>query len=150
MNKGKLVFAQVMERLVLSICAIVKKNAVPSQRTLAHARLARVTTHRTEIHVQAPSPRSAPTRPLPTLADLCTQACQSHGSRRFLRHKEWMHYDHTGRPHMALGPGIPLPPPQLPASLQAYRHRIPTHLQGVARLILGGLHHEYQLEEKTA
>jgi len=69
MNKGKLVFAQVMERLVLSICAIVKKNAVPSQRTLAHAWLARVTTHRTEIHVQAPSPRSAPTRPLPTLAD---------------------------------------------------------------------------------
>ena len=51
---------------------------------------------------------------------------------------------------MALEPGIPLPPPQLLASLQAYRHRIPTHLQGVARLILGGLHHEYQLEEKTA
>jgi hypothetical protein len=51
---------------------------------------------------------------------------------------------------MALGPGIPLPPPRLPAPLQAYRHRIPEHLQGVARLILGGLHHEYQLEEKTA
>jgi hypothetical protein len=111
MNKGKLVFAQVIERLVLSICAIVKKNVVPSQRTLAHARLARVTTHRTEIHVQAPNPRSAPTRPLPTLADLCTQACQAHGSRRILRRKELVH--------------------------------------GVARLILGGLHHEYQLEEKT-
>jgi hypothetical protein len=51
---------------------------------------------------------------------------------------------------MALGPGIPLPPPQLPAPLQAYRHRIREHQQGVARLILGGLHHEYQLEEKTA
>jgi hypothetical protein len=73
MNNGKLVFAQVMERLVFSICAIVKKNAVPSQRTLAHARLARVTTHRLEIHAQAPSPWSAPTRHLPTLADLCTQ-----------------------------------------------------------------------------
>ena len=150
MNKDKLVFAQVMERLVLSICAIVKKNAVPSQRTLAHARLARVTTHRTEIHAQAPSPWLAPTRPLPTLGDLCTQACQSHGSRRFLRRKEWVHYYNTGRPHMALGPGIALPPPQLPAPPQAYRHRIPKHLHGVARPILDGLHHEYQLEEKAA
>jgi hypothetical protein len=51
---------------------------------------------------------------------------------------------------MALGPGIPLLPPQLPAPPQAYRHRIPKHLHGVARLILDGLHHEYQLEEKTA
>jgi hypothetical protein len=51
---------------------------------------------------------------------------------------------------MALGPGIPLPPPQLPAPLQAYRYRIPECLQVVARLILGGLHHEYQREEKTA
>jgi hypothetical protein len=84
------------------------------------------------------------------LADLCTQACQSHGSWRFLRRKEWVHYYNTGRPQMALGPGIPLPPPQLPAPPQAYRHRIPKHLHGVARLILDGLHHEYQLEEKTA
>jgi hypothetical protein len=51
---------------------------------------------------------------------------------------------------MALGPGIPLPPPQLPAPLQAYRYRIPEYLQVVARLILGGLYHEYQREEKTA
>jgi hypothetical protein len=51
---------------------------------------------------------------------------------------------------MVLKPGIPLPPPQLPALLQAYRHRIPEHLQGATRLILGGLHYEYQPEEKTA
>ena len=61
-----------------------------------------------------------------------------------------MHFYNTGRPHMALEPGIPLPPPQLPAPLQAYRHRIPEHLQGVAHVILGGLHYEYQPEEKTA
>jgi hypothetical protein len=118
MNKGKLIFAQVMERLVLSICAIVKKNAVPSQQTLAHAALARVTTHRMEIHVQAPSPRSAPTRSLPTLADLCAQACQSHICWRFLRRTAWVHYYNTGRPQMALEPGIPLPPPQLPVPLK--------------------------------
>ena len=52
--------------------------------------------------------------------------------------KEWAQHSNHGCPHMALGPGIPLPPPQLPASLQAYRHRIPQHLQGVVRLILGG------------
>jgi hypothetical protein len=35
MNKGKLVFAQVVERLVLSICAIIKKNAVPRHSGVA-------------------------------------------------------------------------------------------------------------------
>jgi len=51
---------------------------------------------------------------------------------------------------MALGPGIPQPPPHLPASLQAHRHRIAEHLRIVARPVLSGLHHEYRLEEKAA
>jgi putative transposase len=70
----------------------------------------------------------------------------NHG-RRLLA--AWIpHYNH-GRPHMSLGPGIPQPPP-LPVPLHAHRHRIPTSLQVVARPILGGLHHEYRLEEKVA
>jgi len=62
----------------------------------------------------------------------------------------WVHYYNTERPHMALGPGIPQPLPGLPAPLQEQRHRWPAHGQVVARPILGGLHHEYRLEEHVA
>ena len=34
MNKGKLVFAQAMEHVPLSICAIAKTNAVPRHSNL--------------------------------------------------------------------------------------------------------------------
>jgi putative transposase len=64
--------------------------------------------------------------------------------------KEWVPHSNEGRPHMALGPGIPQPPPRLPVPLQAHRHRILAQLQVVARPILGGLHHEYGLEENAA
>ena len=50
---------------------------------------------------------------------------------------------------MALGPGIPQPPPQLPVPLFLQRHRIPGHLRVVAHPMLGGLHHEYRLEEQV-
>lgn len=63
---------------------------------------------------------------------------------RYLRRllHEWVPHDNGGRPRMALGPGIPQPPLQLPVPLQAHRHRIPEHLRVVAHPILGGLHHE--------
>jgi putative transposase len=69
-----------------------------------------------------------------------------------LRHllHEWVVHYNTGRPHMALGPGIPQPPLHLPAPRQVYRHRLPAHLRVAARPILGGLHHEYRLEEQVA
>jgi len=51
---------------------------------------------------------------------------------------------------MALGPGIPHPPPSLPVPPQEHRHRMPEHLRVVARPIFGGLHHEYGLEKKAA
>jgi transposase InsO family protein len=57
----------------------------------------------------------------------------------------WVPHYNTGRPHMALGPGIPQPPPPLPVTLHAHRHRLPAHLRVVARSVLGGLHHEYGL-----
>jgi putative transposase len=68
--------------------------------------------------------------------------------RRFLH--DWALHYNTGRPHMALGPGIPQPPPHVPAPPHGYRHQIPGHLQVIAHPILGGLHHEYQLQEKAA
>jgi hypothetical protein len=59
--------------------------------------------------------------------------------------KAWVQHDNHGRPHMALEPGIPQPPPPLPTPLQAYRHRLSEHLRVVVHPILGGLHHEYRL-----
>ena len=62
----------------------------------------------------------------------------------------WVCHYNAVRPYMALGPGIPQPPPSLSVPLQAHRHRLSTHLHVVARSILGGLHHEYRLEVKVA
>ena len=62
----------------------------------------------------------------------------------------WRQHDDAGRPHMALGPGIPQPPPPLPVPLHEQRHRMPEHLRVVARPILGGLHHEYRLGRQAA
>ena len=64
--------------------------------------------------------------------------------------QQWMRHDNTGRPHMSLDPNIPQPRSSLPVPWQTHRHRLPKHLQVVARPVLGGLHHEYWLEEKAA
>jgi transposase InsO family protein len=61
--------------------------------------------------------------------------------------QEWVPHYNTSRPHMALGPGIPHPPPSLPVPRQAHRHQLPAHLRVRACPILGGLHHDYQLQE---
>jgi len=68
--------------------------------------------------------------------------------RRLL--KAWVPHYNTGRPHMSLGPGIPQPPVSLPAPLQTHRHRLPPHVRVIARSILGGLQHEYGLEDQAA
>lgn len=63
--------------------------------------------------------------------------------------KEWVqHYNH-GRPHMSLGPGIP-EVPELPSASGRPRHHLPEDTRIVARSVLGGLHHEYQLEKIAA
>jgi len=60
--------------------------------------------------------------------------------------KSWIgHYNH-GRPHMALGPGVPDPPPIVtsPSFLKS-RHRVGDFGAVRSTPILGGLHHEYSL-----
>jgi transposase InsO family protein len=64
--------------------------------------------------------------------------------------REWVRYYNAGRPHMSLGPGIPQPLASLPVPVPRCRHWLPEHLQVVACPILGGLHHDYRLEEKAA
>jgi putative transposase len=67
--------------------------------------------------------------------------------RRMLQ--DWVRHYNEGRPHMALGPGIPQPPIALPVPVYPHRHRLPEHLCVAIRPILGGLHHEYRLDEKV-
>ena len=68
--------------------------------------------------------------------------------RRMFQH--WVHHYNEGRPHMALGPGMPQPPVSLPVPVSPHRHCLPEHLCVATRPILGGLHHEYRLDEKVA
>jgi putative transposase len=60
--------------------------------------------------------------------------------------KLWLPHYNTGRPHMALGPGIPDPPTtDLRHANSGSRHRRGELYSLCARSVLGGLHHEYFL-----
>lgn len=67
--------------------------------------------------------------------------------RKILR--AWRFHYNRSRPHSRLGPGLPEPAPGLPVPVLA-GHRPPNDSRVVARLILGGLHHEYGLEKLAA
>ena len=59
----------------------------------------------------------------------------------------WIRHYNAGRPHMALGPGVPDPPPvhrEVPIQPNS-RHRRGESYAVRANSILGGLHHEYTL-----
>jgi len=59
-----------------------------------------------------------------------------------------IHYN-RGRPHSALGPGIPEPPQDnVPDS--GHRHNLPSGYRVRSTPVLGGLHHEYSLEKEAA
>jgi putative transposase len=65
--------------------------------------------------------------------------------------KSWIPHYNSGRPHMALGPGVPDPPP----ACRNYRHPNSRHRRGEtyavrAESILSGLHHEYYLAPVAA
>src|SRR6516162_5264145 len=59
--------------------------------------------------------------------------------------KMWSTYYNRERPHMALGPAVPDPPRGVPAPLRRHRHRLSASRAVVAKPVLNGLHHDYQL-----
>src|SRR5216684_1454198 len=65
--------------------------------------------------------------------------------------KSWVPHYNTGRPHMALGPGVPDPPlTSLDHPHLNSRHRRGESYAVLANPILGGLHHDYFLEPACA
>lgn len=62
--------------------------------------------------------------------------------------REWVSHYNRGRPHSSLGPGIPectrTPP------VRKHRHRLVVGERVITAAILGGLHHEYRLEQIAA
>ena len=59
----------------------------------------------------------------------------------------WKDFYNRTRPHMSLGPGIPVPPDDLPVPLSEHRHRLPDNTRVTKTPVLGGLHHDYRLEK---
>ena len=59
-----------------------------------------------------------------------------------------IHYN-RGRPHSALGPGLP-EPIEATIPVSGHPHRLPAGYRVAKTPVLGGLHHEYRLEEDVA
>lgn len=57
--------------------------------------------------------------------------------------KSWIARYNGGRPHVALGPGVPDPPDSTLLLNRYSRHRREESYAVLAKPILGGLHHEY-------
>jgi len=67
--------------------------------------------------------------------------------RRIVR--EFADYYNRGRPHSALGPGLP-EPNQATVPVGEHRHQLPVGYGVVRTSVLAGLHHEYRLEKDVA
>ena len=69
-------------------------------------------------------------------------------SRAHLRSilREWMTHYNSGRPHSALGPGVPGPPREATrVSKLESRRQLTADPIVLAKSVLGGLHHEYRI-----
>ena len=63
--------------------------------------------------------------------------------------REWTRHYNRGRPHSALGPGLPEPMSD-PVPPNEHRHMLPLGYRVAKRSVLGGLHHEYRLVKEAA
>jgi transposase InsO family protein len=65
--------------------------------------------------------------------------------------KGWATHYNRGRPHSALGPGVPDPPQELEVVPRSEsQHRLAAGTLVLAKSVLGGLHHEYSLATVSA
>jgi hypothetical protein len=60
--------------------------------------------------------------------------------------KSWVEHYNRGRPHSALGPGVPDPPNKsVVVPKPETRHRLAAGTLVLVKSVLGGSHHEYSL-----
>jgi putative transposase len=59
--------------------------------------------------------------------------------------KSWIAHYNRGRPHMALGPGVPDPPACVFRAMPKSRHSLDDFASVRGKAVLGGLHHEYSI-----
>ena len=65
--------------------------------------------------------------------------------------REWVTHYNGGRPHSALGPGVPDPPQQSARIPKVeFRNRLAAGALVLAKAVLGGLHHEYSIATTPA
>ena len=65
--------------------------------------------------------------------------------------KYWVTHYNRGRPHSALGPGVPDPPQESAVTPKSEsRHRLAAGARMLVKSVLGGLHHEYSLATAPA
>ncbi len=64
--------------------------------------------------------------------------------------REWVAHYNQGRPHASLGPGVPDSGSRPRPRPSIHRHELPADGRIRAQDVLGGLHHEYWLEEIAA
>ncbi len=100
--------------------------------------------------VQSPMANAFCERLLGTIRRECLDFLIPFGEEHLRRvlHIWQVHYNRA-RPHSRLGPGLPQPPPGLPAA-SMIGHELPRDRRVVARSILGGLHREYGFERWAA
>jgi putative transposase len=70
---------------------------------------------------------------------------------RYLRRivRDFVTHYNRGRPHTALGPGFP-EPSQATVPAGPDPHKLPDGYRVAKTSVLGGLHHEYRLEQDVA
>ena len=100
--------------------------------------------------VRAPLANSICERLIGTIRRECLDFMIPLGERHLKRIlREWIRHYNRGRPHSSLGPGIPDAASAV-TPLAPNRQCVPTDHVVRARPILGGLHHEYWLENIAA
>lgn len=125
------------------------RDTVFSTEVDAQASALRVRALRTPVH--APQANAYCERLVGTIRRECLDFLIPLNERhlRYLLREFIEHYN-RGRPHSALGPGIPDPAGVSFFAPKGHGHRLPTNARVHKKSVLGGLHHEYRLERVAA
>ena len=134
-------------RAVSSTCPL--SQSATSFGTLEMSRRAKPGSQKSEYKA---SPGRWPTEPylLGPAQQANNRPASSYERHLRIMARDWAIHYNQGRPHKSLAPGIPDPPPGLPAKRHIHTHEVPEGFSIKERSILKGLHHEYRLRRVAA